>query len=191
MDADGSNLTRLTETDSDENFGPSWSPDGSTIAFCNFTGDFNSGKFEISMNVMNADGSNLIRFIDSDCWPAWSPVSSKMAFTSRRDGNVEIYAMDADGANVTRLTDNPADDVGPQWSPDGSKIVFSSGTTTTNPRSLAGKPLAGFRATPDRRIIVLCGMIVSVIWFKNPLLHRQSSLRKRRLGENRGFRQSF
>ena len=40
------------------------------------------------------------------------------------------------------------------------------------PRSLAGKPLAGFRATPDRRIIVLCGMIVSVIRFKNPLLHR-------------------
>ena len=39
-------------------------------------------------------------------------------------------------------------------------------------RSLAGKPLAGFRATPDRRIIVLCGMIVSVIRFKNPLLHR-------------------
>ena len=60
-----------------------------------------------------------------------------------------------------------------------------------NTRSLAGKPLAGFRATPDRRIIVLCGMIVSVIWFKNPLLHRQSSLRKRRLGENRGFRPSF
>ncbi len=40
------------------------------------------------------------------------------------------------------------------------------------PRGLAGKPLAGFRATPDRRIIVLYGMIVSVIRFKNPLLHR-------------------
>ena len=63
--------------------------------------------------------------------------------------------------------------------------------TSRDPRSLAGKPLAGFRATPDRRIIVLCGMIVSVIRFKNPLLHRQSSLRKRRLGENRGFRPSF
>ena len=59
------------------------------------------------------------------------------------------------------------------------------------PRSLAGKPLAGFRATPDRRIIVLCDMIVSVIRFKNPLLHRQSSLRKRRPGENWGFRPSF
>ena len=63
--------------------------------------------------------------------------------------------------------------------------------TEEDARSLAGKPLAGFCATPDRRIIVLCGMIVSVIRFKNPLLHRQSSLRKRRLGENRGFRPSF
>ena len=72
--------------------------------------------------------------------------------------------------------------------------VFLPGPFETGlpvPRSLAGKPLAGFRATPDRRIIVLCGMIVSVIRFKNPLLHRQSSLRKRRLGENRGFRPSF
>ena len=53
---------------------------------------------------------------------------------------------------------------------------------TPQPRSLAGKPLAGFRATPDRRIIVLCGMIVSVIRFKNPLLHRQSSLKNDDLG---------
>ena len=59
------------------------------------------------------------------------------------------------------------------------------------PRSLAGKPLAGFRATPIRRIPVLYGMVVHVIRFNNQLLHRQSTLRKRRLGENRGFRPSF
>ena len=53
------------------------------------------------------------------------------------------------------------------------------------PRSLAGKPLAGFRATPSRRNPVLYGMVVYAIRFKNPLLHRQSTLRKRRLGENR------
>ena len=41
-----------------------------------------------------------------------------------------------------------------------------------SPRSLAGKPLARFRATPFRRITVLCGMIVSVIRFKNPLWRR-------------------
>ena len=43
--------------------------------------------------------------------------TSRIAFASDRDGNFEIYVMDADGANVTRLTDNPADDVSPKWAP--------------------------------------------------------------------------
>ena len=64
-------------------------------------------------------------------------------------------------------------------------------TQVCGPRSLAGKPLAGFRATPSRRIPVLYGMVVYVIRFNNQLLHRQSALGKRRLGENRGFRPSF
>ena len=59
------------------------------------------------------------------------------------------------------------------------------------PRSLAGKPLAGFRATPSRLITVLYGMTVYVIRINNPLLHRLAMLRNRRLEENRGFRPSF
>ena len=59
------------------------------------------------------------------------------------------------------------------------------------PRSLAGKPLAGFRATPSRRVPVLYGMVVYAIRFNNQLLHRQSTLGKRRLGENRGFPSEF
>ena len=59
------------------------------------------------------------------------------------------------------------------------------------PRSLAGKPLAGFRATPDRRIIVLCGMIVSVIWFKNPLLQRQVVAKKTTTWGESGFPSEF
>ena len=59
------------------------------------------------------------------------------------------------------------------------------------PRSLAGKPLAGFRATPSRRITVLYGMVVYVLRVTTPLLHRQSTLRKRRLGENRSSRPDF
>ena len=60
-----------------------------------------------------------------------------------------------------------------------------------SPRSLAGKPLAGFRATPSRRIPVLYSMVMYIIRVKNPLLHRQSTLRKRRVGENRGSRPDF
>ena len=52
---------------------------------------------------------------------------TKIAFTSDRDGNNEIYVMNAqDGSNQTRLTDNPASDEFPSWSPDGVKIAFTS-----------------------------------------------------------------
>ncbi len=58
--------------------------------------------------------------------PAWSHDGTKIAFMSERDGNPEIYLMDADGSNQTRLTDHPAADWSPSWSPDGKRIAFSS-----------------------------------------------------------------
>jgi Tol biopolymer transport system component len=51
---------------------------------------------------------------------------SKIAFGSTRDGNNEIYIMDADGSNQTRLTNNPATDLLPSFRKDGSKIAFQS-----------------------------------------------------------------
>ena len=51
---------------------------------------------------------------------------AQIAFTSGRDGNAEIYVMDADGKNQRRLTHHPAEDGWPSWSPDGKKIAFSS-----------------------------------------------------------------
>ncbi len=50
----------------------------------------------------------------------------QIAFVSRRDGNPEIYVMDADGKNPRRLTNNRADDWFPSWSPDGRRIAFIS-----------------------------------------------------------------
>jgi Tol biopolymer transport system component len=59
--------------------------------------------------------------------PVWSPDGTKIVFHSDRDGNLEIYSMNADGSGQTRLTNNAAFDELPAWSPDGTKIVFDSG----------------------------------------------------------------
>ena len=58
--------------------------------------------------------------------PDWSPDGSRIAFTSGRDGNAEIYTILRSGLGLQRLTDNPARDNGPAWSPDGRRIAFVS-----------------------------------------------------------------
>ena len=50
----------------------------------------------------------------------------QIAFVSWRDGNSEIYVMDADGNNQIRLTNHPEEDSSPSWSPDGARIAFVS-----------------------------------------------------------------
>ncbi|MGZ7042566.1 MAG: TolB family protein, partial [Thermoanaerobaculia bacterium] len=52
--------------------------------------------------------------------------AARIVFVSSRDGNREIYSMDSDGSNVTRLTSNPAADYSPAPSADGKRILFVS-----------------------------------------------------------------
>jgi TolB-like protein/Flp pilus assembly protein TadD len=61
-----------------------------------------------------------------DFVPAWSPDGKRIAFTSKRDGNDEIYVMNADGSSQENLSKNPASDSRPSWSPDGKRLVFTS-----------------------------------------------------------------
>jgi Tol biopolymer transport system component len=77
----------------------------------------------------NPDGTDVRQLTTdvNDLNPAWSANGRRIAFASKRDGNYEIYVMDADGQNQTRLTSDPAIDSTPAWSPDGRKIVFESG----------------------------------------------------------------
>ncbi len=61
-------------------------------------------------------------------YPVWSPDGQHIAFVSwGRDGNTEIYVIDSDGSNETRLTYNEeASNTAPAWSPDGKRIAFET-----------------------------------------------------------------
>jgi Tol biopolymer transport system component len=52
--------------------------------------------------------------------------AGQLAFTTDRDGNDEIYLVNADGTGLQRLTSHPAVDLQPTWSPDGSRLAFAS-----------------------------------------------------------------
>ena len=53
-------------------------------------------------------------------------LDGKIAFMSYRDGDYEIFVMNADGTGVTQLTDNDVRDWDPAWSPNGKQIAFTS-----------------------------------------------------------------
>jgi hypothetical protein len=126
MNADGSNLTRLTSNALAE-LHPTWSPDGARIAF---SGNLDGNS---DLYVMKADGTNLVQLTntvdEAESEPAWSPDGSRIAFRSdRADRPIEIYVMNTDGTGVVRLTNNQVNDFDPAWSPDGTKLAFTSGS---------------------------------------------------------------
>lgn len=131
MSADGSAQTRLTNHTAID-LHPSWSPDGSRIAFQSDRDDLFNGRSDIY--VMNADGTNVQRLTtDSgfDESPAWSPDGTRIAFLSTRADRVnnnvrQVYVMDADGAAQTQLTFGAFVQPRLSWSPDGTKVAFSA-----------------------------------------------------------------
>ena len=128
MNADGSAQTNLTGSGGLDAH-PTWSPDGTRLAFISARDGNGDDEGSLEVYVMNAVGSGLARLTD-DVWrnanAAWSPDGIRFVFASDRDGNFEIYLMSADGGDPTRLTDDPAEDLWPAWSPDGKQIVFAS-----------------------------------------------------------------
>ncbi len=79
-----------------------------------------------AVKVTSAALTRLTNNPAGDFDPAWSPDGTRIAVSSRRDGNSEVYVTNADGTGVTRLTNNSAEDRSPAWSPNGSKIAFGS-----------------------------------------------------------------
>ena len=126
-DYDGANQTRIT-SNRQTNLAPSWSPDAQTVIYTGYrfvagTGDvqdiFASHLYQGRLaNLTNGRGSSYLA--------RYSPDGRQIVFVSGRDGNPEIYVMNADGSNARRLTNHPAGDVAPTWSPSGTQIAFSS-----------------------------------------------------------------
>jgi Tol biopolymer transport system component len=123
MEADGTRAVDIA-TRAGVYAGPaSWAPSGGMIAFSGGKPGDASSIFAI-----RADGSRLHRLTPQGReaqYPAWSPDGQKIAFTYY-DGDFSLYVMDADGANVRRLTEGPQDNW-PVWSPDSRQLAFSRG----------------------------------------------------------------
>jgi hypothetical protein len=130
VNSDGTNPVQLTFNGQFE-ADPSYSPDGSRIAFTSAR----DGNDEIY--VMDADGQNQLRLTEDpgdDREPGWSPdlpgaggtpaPVGQIAFSSDRDGDLEIVVMNTSGGNETPITSNTTADREPAFSADGSLILF-------------------------------------------------------------------
>jgi hypothetical protein len=119
--ADGSNEVRLTQTPSQSEGHPTWSPSGAKIAF-------GTGFY---IETMNPDGTN--RTVVSNVGgyhPDWSPDGTKMTFDNFVSNDFEVYVMNADGSGRTQLTSAAGYDVFPDW---GVAAATPSPTPTPTP----------------------------------------------------------
>jgi Tol biopolymer transport system component len=128
MNADGTAQTNITHDKGiRKDQSPSWSPNGSKIAFTRSTGG------GTNLLVINADGSGLTKVTppsmaqSQNVAPSWSPDGTRIVFSSNYDGNYELYSLKLGSPYATQLTKTsaPIQNLDPAWSPSGSAIVFS------------------------------------------------------------------
>jgi Tol biopolymer transport system component len=127
-DADSDeNVTRFAAYDA----WPSWSPDGTQMAFESNRNETRTNQVEIYVLTL---GSPAVQRLTNDstftsAQPAWSPLGNRIAFATNRDtvgfnGDLDIYLMSPNGADTVRLTPDTTNETQPAWSPDGALIAF-------------------------------------------------------------------
>lgn len=131
INADGTGRTHLTDPTNSYDWDPSWSPDGSMIAFVR------SKSTGENLLVMDADGSNVSTTLaEADLpsafgviqKPAWSPDGITIAFCAVNQNTFKgkIFTVRVDGTGLTKLSGGADSDCSPAWSPDGSTIAVDS-----------------------------------------------------------------
>jgi TolB protein len=128
MDYDGQNQHAITHLGT-ISLSPRISPDNTRLAFASL------GREGWAIRMYSLELSRLVAFPGgtaggSNLSPAWSADGSKIAFSSSRTGDPEIWAADANGGNLRRLTTFRGPDVSPTWNPrTNAQIAWVSGRT--------------------------------------------------------------
>ena len=121
-DADGENI-QAALIDNEPIISPSWSPDGSELAYVTF----HDRKAKVIIrNVRQGSTREVAAFRGSNSSPAFSPDGRTLAVTLSKDGGSHVYLMDRNGANVRRVTESTGIDTEARFSPDGASLFFVS-----------------------------------------------------------------
>lgn len=106
---------------------PQISPDGRRVAFVVSSWDREADKFNADLWLAYDTRQQPVRLTSHpkrDDHPRWSPDSNRLAFISDRDGEPQIYIINANGGEPTRLTSHKSPVIDFEWSPDGRRIAF-------------------------------------------------------------------
>jgi len=144
-------LSTATLTDYYNDYTPSWSPDGTKIAYST---DRNGNDDVYWMTTVGGTPTNLTGDVLDHSWdPAWSPDGTKIVFTSASNGSGgstagNIWTMNANGSSKSiRTNSDLVKDEAAAWSPDGTTIVFERTTVATSAEQIFAVPAGGGTAT--------------------------------------------
>ena len=123
IDFDGANLKSLTKNKW-INILPAWSPGGNQILYTSFQ---NQRTSVVVRHLRKGTTKGVSKQKGMNIGGSWSPDGSQIAVTLSKDGNSEIYVVNAqNGSIVRRLTNHKSIDTSPAWSPNGQEIAFVS-----------------------------------------------------------------
>ncbi|MEX1196314.1 MAG: Tol-Pal system beta propeller repeat protein TolB [Pseudohongiellaceae bacterium] len=124
-DYDGRRSQVLLES-SDPIMSPTWSPDGSQIAYVSFESDYPRIYIQ---DLSTGERRQLPGYSGINSSPVWSPDGQRMAVVLSRDGSPDVYVLDLQTDELTQLTDHPRAETEPSWTRDGERVLFTSDRT--------------------------------------------------------------